>query len=81
MKKEEISDVPNVERQGWKVEDLIKESSNELPDDTLQRTLRGSKDKENSNERDIVGKANSNETPQGREEAKNDTRSKANRNG
>lgn len=81
MKKEEISDVPNVEREGWEIDSLIEESSNQLPDDTLQRTLRGNEQEGNPNDRDIVGNVDSNETPHGREEAKNDARSKANRNG
>ena len=60
---------------------MHEESSNELPDDTLRKTLRGNEDHGDADERDIVGNVDSSETPQGREEAKNDTRSKANTNG
>lgn len=81
MQKKENSNVPNVERQGWKVKKLNEESSNQMPDDTLQRILRGNESKGNPNERDIVGKVDFNETPRGREEAKTDKRGKANRNG
>ena len=81
MQKKEDSNIPDVERQGWNVKKLNEESSNQLPDDTLQRTLRGNENKGNPDERDFVGNVNFNETPQGREEAKTDKSGKANRNG
>lgn len=81
MKKSEISDVPNVQKQGWEVKKLMEESVNELPEDTLQKTLRGNENKGNPDDRDLVGKPDFNETPRGREEAKTNARGKANRNG
>lgn len=81
MQKKENENMPVVEKDRWKVQDLHQESSNELPDETLRKTLRGGEEKENANDRDVAGGVDSKETPQGREEAKNDTRSKANKNG
>lgn len=81
MHKKESSKVPEVERQGWNVKKLNEESSNQESDDTLRRILRGNENKGNPDERDIAGSADFNETPHGREEAKNNTRSKANNNG
>ena len=81
MRKKESSNVPDVNRDEWNVKELSEQSTNEMADETLRRTLRGDAEKGNPNDRDIVGAVNSNETQQGREEAKNDTRSKANRNG
>ena len=82
MQKKENQNIPNVKREEWEVGKLHRESSNELPDETLRKTLRGDEEKGGDpDDRDVVGNVDSNETPQGREEAKNDTRSKANRNG
>lgn len=74
-------EAPDASRGEWEVKNLTEQSVNELPDETLRRTLRGNENKGDPDERDIVGNVDSNETPQGREEAKNDTRSKANKNG
>ena len=74
-------EMPDAVRGEWSVRELAEESTNELPDETLRKTLRGNEKKGNPDDRDIVGNVDSNETPQGREEAKNDTRSKANDNG
>jgi hypothetical protein len=74
-------DMPNAERDGWNVNDLAQQSTNELPDETLRKTLRGNENKGEPDDRDIVGNVDSKETPQGKEEAKNDARGKANRNG
>lgn len=81
MQKKENSNMPDVENQGWNVKKINKEGSNQEADDTLRRTLRGNENKGNPDKRDIVGSVDFNETPHGREEAKNDTRSKANNNG
>jgi hypothetical protein len=81
MQKKESSNMPEVNRDEWNVEKLQEEGSNEQSDEMLRKTLRGDEEKGNPDDRDIVGSANRNETPQGREEAKNDTRSKANNNG
>jgi hypothetical protein len=81
MQKKENHNIPEVNGEEWSVRELHQQSSNELPDETLRKTARGDEEQGNPDNRDVVGNVNSNETPQGREEAKNDTRSKANRNG
>ncbi len=81
MEKQNKEKMPDVSREDWNVEQLTAEASNELPDDMLRRVLREDEGKGSPDERDYVGKADSNETPQGREEAKNDAGSKANING
>jgi hypothetical protein len=81
MQRKYKDDMPGVKREEWDIEKLSEESMNELPDETLRKSLRGDEEKGNPDNRDMVGNVSSNETPQGREEAKNDTRSKANRNG
>ncbi len=81
MEKQKKEKTPDVNREDWSVAQLSEEAVNELPDDMLRRVLREDEDKGSPDERDFVGKAHSNETPQGREEAKNDTASKVNING
>lgn len=81
MQKKENNNIPDVNREDWKVDELHQESSNEMPDETLRKTLRGDEESGDPNDRDAVGNIDSNETPQGREEAKNDTKDKANTNG
>lgn len=81
MQKKENQNIPDVNREEWNVEQLYEEGTNEMSDEMLRRTLRGNEEDGNPDERDIVGNVDSNETPQGREEAKNDKRSKANING
>jgi len=81
MQKKENDSMGDVNREEWDLKQLHKESSNELPDETLRRTLRGNEEAGDADERDIVGNVDSTETPQGREEAKNDSWSKANKNG
>jgi hypothetical protein len=73
--------MPDAERGKWNVQDLAVESVNEMPDETLRKTLRGNENKGDPDSRDVAGTVDTNETPQGREEAKNDTMGKANRNG
>ena len=62
--------VPNIKREGWDIQKLAKEATNEQPDEILRKTLRGNENKINGDELDIVGSVDSNETPQGREENK-----------
>jgi hypothetical protein len=81
MRKKESQNMPDVNREEWNVEQLHEEGVNELSDEMLRKTLRADEEKGDPDDRDIVGSVDSNETPQGREEAKNDTRSKANTNG
>lgn len=69
------------EREGWKVDELADEAS-QIDEDEIQRqTLRGDETKGNPDNRDHAGSVESDDTPQGREETKNDTPDKANANG
>ncbi len=81
MPKKESPNMPEVNRDEWNIEQLDQESTNEQSDEILRKTLRGNEEKGNPDDRDIIGSADRNETPQGREETKNDIRSKANTNG
>lgn len=68
-------------REGWDVEKLGDEASQKNTDEIQRETLRGDESEGDADERDIVGSVDRSETPQGREEAKNDTKGKANANG
>ncbi len=68
-------------RQGWEIQNLSDEASQKDEDEIQRQTLRGDESKGNPDDRDHAGSAEKRETPQGREEAKNDTKGKANRNG
>jgi hypothetical protein len=68
-------------REGWKVEKLADEASQQDVDEIQRQTLRGDETKGDADERDAAGRVDSNETAQGREEAKNDVKGKANVNG
>ena len=68
-------------REGWKIQNLANEASQKDEDEIQRQTLRGDETKGNPDYRDIAGSVNSGETPQGREEAKNDAQGKANTNG
>lgn len=62
--------VPDVNRQGWNVEEVSEESVNQSADEITRQVLRGDETKGDADERDVVGGVDSNETWQGREEAK-----------
>jgi hypothetical protein len=62
--------------QGWNLEDISNEASLKEADEIQREALRGDAD-----ESDIAGSSDSKDTPQGREEAKNDVQGKANANG
>ena len=68
-------------REGWDVDKLGDEASQKNTDEIQRETLRGDETEGDANERDIVGNVPTNETWQGREEAKNDKEGKANANG
>jgi len=68
-------------REGWDVQKLADEASQKNIDEIQRETLRGDETKGNADDRDNAGNVESNETPQGREEAKNDVKNKANVNG
>ena len=68
-------------RNGWDVKELSDEAS-QMDEDEIQRQLsRGDETKGDPDKRDAAGSSASKDTPQGREEAKNDTKEKANSNG
>ncbi len=70
----------NKEHEGWNIKELANEAS-QIDEDEIQRqTLRGDETKGNPDDRDNAGSVNTDETPQGREEAKNDVQGKANTN-
>ncbi len=68
-------------RQGWDVQELADEASQQNVDEIQRQTLRGDETKGDADERDNAGNVDKNETPQGREEAKNNLKNKANVNG
>ena len=68
-------------RNGWDVKELSDEGS-QIDEDEIQRHLRrGDETKSDPDKRDAAGSSTSKDTPQGREEAKNDVKGKANTNG
>jgi hypothetical protein len=60
------------EREGWNAEKVSEEGVNQMPDEMMRQILRADENDETADERDVVGSADRNETPQGREEAKRD---------
>ncbi len=69
------------QRDEWSVKELADEAS-QIDENEIQRQLRrGDETKGDAEERDIAGRSASRDTPQGREEAKNDIKGKANTNG
>ena len=69
------------ERENWNVDQLADEASQKDVNEFQRQILRGDETKGNPNERDHAGSVDPNETAQGREEAKNDVKGKANVNG
>lgn len=61
--------------QGWNLEDIAAEASQKTEDEIYREVRQGDADKQ-----DIAGSSDSKDTPQGREEAKNEVRGKANNN-
>lgn len=67
--------------EGWDIKKLSDEASQKEADEVQREVLRGDETKGDADDRDVAGSADSNETPHGREEAKNDVKGKANANG
>ncbi len=63
------------------IEDITNEASHRDADGILRQTLRGDETKGDPNDRDVAGSTESKDTPQGREETKNDMAGAANQNG
>lgn len=57
-------------RDGWDAEKVSKEAVNQSPDETVRQMLRGDETEGEADNRDIAGSPDKTETPQGREEAK-----------
>jgi hypothetical protein len=75
-RKPDKNEIPDVNREGWNIEQITDEATNKSSDETLRQVLRGDETKGNADDRDIIGGVNSEDTPHGREEAKkNETRS------
>ena len=69
------------QRGEWNVKELSDEAS-QIDEDEIQRQLRrGDETEGDADERDAAGSSASKDTPQGREETKNDIKGKANING
>lgn len=67
--------------QGWDLEDISNEASLKETDEIQRESLRGGETADDADESDIAGSPASEDTPQGREEIKNDVKGKANANG
>ena len=70
--------------QGWDredIKDITDEASHRDADGILRQTLRGDESKGDPDRRDVAGATETKDTPQGREETKNDKAGKANING
>ncbi len=70
-RKEENEETSNVEREDRNIEKIADEATNKSADETLRQVLRGDESRGDADERDVVGSSASIDTPQGREEAKN----------
>ena len=69
------------ENQKWDAKEISDEASQADEDEIQRQTLRGDETKGNPDARDHAGSSDSKDTPQGREETKNDIAGKANVNG
>jgi len=70
----------NKEQEGWNIQKLGEEASQKDEDEIQRQTLRGDETEGNPDKRDNAGSIDSDETPHGREEAKNDVKGKTNTN-
>lgn len=77
--REQVEDPDRWDRED--IKDITDEASHRDANGVLRQTLRGDETKGDPDERDVAGAPESNETAQGREEAKNDKSGAANVNG
>ena len=70
--KNDVEEMPNAERDDLNVKQVADEATNQSTDETLRQFLRGDETRGDADERDVVGGSDSIDTPQGREEAKQD---------
>ncbi len=59
-------------REDWSGEEISEESTNLSPDEIMRQMLRGDETEGDADDRDVVGSANSNKTPERRERSKNE---------
>lgn len=72
MENKDGEKIPDVKRDGYSAEEISEEATNKEPDEVTREMNRGDEDnKSEADDRDVAGSANSNETPHGREETKN----------
>ena len=74
MQENDEKEFAESEREGWNAEKLSEEGVNQMPDEMMRQILRADENGEKADDRDVVGSADTNETPQGREEAKRDSK-------
>jgi hypothetical protein len=67
--------------QGWNLKDIADEGSQIETDEVFRQARRGDETEGDADERDEAGRSATKDTWQGREEAKNDVKGKANANG
>ncbi len=75
------ADRQNNQRGEWNADQITDEASQKSGDEIEREIRRGDETKGDADNRDVAGGADSKDTPQGREEAKNDREGKANVNG
>jgi hypothetical protein len=67
--------------QGWNLDDIAGQASQRSVDEIYREARRGDETEGDADERDAAGRSETKDTWQGREEAKNDIKGKANTNG
>lgn len=67
--------------QGWNLKDIADQASQMETDEIYRAGRRGDETEGDADERDTAGRSETKDTWQGREEAKNDIKGKANTNG
>lgn len=68
----ENKEIENVEREEWNARELADQSPYLMTDEVQRQMLRGDETKGSPDDRDVVGSVDSNETPHGRKETKDD---------
>ena len=72
MENKDGEKIPNVKRDGYSAEEISEEAANKEPDEVTREMNRGGEDdKSEADDRDVAGSPDSDETPHGREETKN----------
>ena len=79
--KKDLQEIEKDQREGWSIKEVAEQGSQSDTDEIQRQTLRGDESQGNPDNRDYAGSSDSKDTPQGREESKNDSRNKADLNG